>query len=203
MHIKASPVGFQGKLSWTGFWGHIRTILLHKWFVFRYSCYLGIPGRGLVHDLSKFHPIEFWEGVRYWTGVASPIATCKTLTGQSKAWLHHKGRNPHHYEYWIDYLDHGGIPQVMPFKYVVELLADYLAAGRTYNGKKFTLQGEYEWWRRKVKYGTPKMHPATEEFVDIVLNMFANHPEELYSFWRHKRTFRKAYKNIVEARRSE
>lgn len=187
-----------GKITWTGFWGHLKTVLTHKWFVFRYSCYLGIPVRGLIHDLSKFHPVEFWEGVRYWTGTASPIAVCKGLTGQSRAWLHHKGRNRHHYEYWIDYLDDGGVPQIMPFKYVVELLADYLAAGRTYNGKSFTLEGEYKWWQRKLEYDNPKMHPVTREFVGWVLKDFAELPLALESFWAHKKEYKRRYELIVK-----
>ena len=185
-----------GEITWTGFWGHLKTVLTHKWFVFRYSCYLGIPWRGLIHDLSKFHPVEFWEGVRYWTGTASPIAVCKGLTGQSRAWLHHKGRNPHHYEYWVDYLDDGGVPQRMPFKYIVELLADYLAAGRTYNGKDFTLEGEYKWWQQKLKYDKPKMHPAVKEFVSWILCMFSESPETLTYFRKYKKQYEVRYKEI-------
>ena len=153
------------------FFGHLKTILIHKWWVFYYCCKLDIPWRGLVHDLSKFSPVEFWEGVKYYQGNSSPINAAKKEQGYSLAWQHHKGRNPHHYEYWIDNLDSGGKPIKMPYKYMLELIADYLAAGKTYNGKDFTFMQEFEWWD-SVKLGK-KMHLGTETTIDIILHDLA------------------------------
>jgi hypothetical protein len=79
---------------------HFCLICRHKFYVFYWCCKVGIPFRGIVHDLSKFSPTEFWESVKYYSGTGSPINTSKKLNGYSKAWLHHKGRNKHHYEYW-------------------------------------------------------------------------------------------------------
>ena len=151
--------------------GHLKTILTHKFWVFYYSCKLGIPWRGLVHDLSKFSPIEFWESVKYYQGgKRSPINACKEDKGYSLAWQHHKGRNPHHYEYWIDKVDEGGVAINMPAQYKLELLADYLAAGKVYMGKSFTYQTEFDWFKRKLEK-SPKMHSDVRCFVELSMKM--------------------------------
>lgn len=118
---------------------HLRTVLTHKKWVFYYCCKAGIPLQGLVHDLSKFSPTEFMESINYYTGTHSPIDECKKKNGVSYAWMHHKGRNPHHYEYWQDNFDKGGQPIKMPYKYAVELLCDYLGAGRAYQRERGSL----------------------------------------------------------------
>ena len=82
---------------------HLILITKHKWVVFKLCCKVGIPWRGLVHDLSKYSPTEFFESIKYYTGTHSPITGEKQDKGYSEAWLHHKGRNKHHSEYWIDY----------------------------------------------------------------------------------------------------
>lgn len=151
--------------------GHLKTILTHKFWVFYYSCKLGIPWRGLVHDLSKFSPIEFWESVKYYQGgKRSPINACKEDKGYSLAWQHHKGRNPHHYEYWIDKVDQGGVAINMPVQYKLELLADYLAAGKVYMGESFTYQSEFDWFKRKLEKN-PKMHSDVRCFVELSMKM--------------------------------
>ena len=81
---------------------HFITITKHKWLVLILCIKAGIPWRGIVHDLSKYSPTEFIESVKYYQGDHSPITECKKENGYSKAWLHHKGRNKHHYEYWYD-----------------------------------------------------------------------------------------------------
>ena len=147
---------------------HFGKICKHKWWVFYYCCKAGIPWRGIKHDMSKFSPTEFWESVRYYQGNRSPIDACKEDKGVSKAWMHHKGRNPHHYEYWQDNFDQGGAPVKMPFHDAVEMLCDYLGAGRAYMGKNFTYQKEYEWWCNKVSKPIA-MHPDTQAFIDHIL----------------------------------
>jgi hypothetical protein len=148
------------------FIGHLKTICKHRAYVFYYSCKAGIPLQGLVHDLSKFSPIEFLEGVKYYQGTSSPINACKKKNGWSKAWMHHKGRNRHHYEYWIDNLDKGtGTPLEMPIKYAIEMICDFLAAGRAYNGKNFTYKDEYNWWQNKKAVG-PAINSDTIKFLD-------------------------------------
>lgn len=171
------------KITLRKIFGHFGTVLKHKWWVYQYARLLGIPWRGIKHDLSKFHPVEFWESVRYWDGKSSPIPRCKADRGHSLAWQHHKGHNPHHYEYWVDNLDQGGVPIKMPWNDLLELVADYLGAGRAYLGKRFTYTGEYQWWKKQLESGEKtKMHKSTKDMVEFMLYMFAKDPEYLRLF---------------------
>ena len=113
------------------FFKHLHKINTHRFKVFVLCCKCGIPFRGLMHDLSKYSPIEFFEGVKYYTnGKHSPIIDCKKQNGYSKAWLHHKGRNKHHSEYWLDLAAPTKAP-IIPFKYSVEMICDKIAASKT------------------------------------------------------------------------
>lgn len=147
---------------------HFLKICKHKYYVGKYCFMAGIPLRGILHDMSKFSPIEFFESVKYYQGDRSPIDACKEVNGVSKAWLHHKGRNTHHYEYYQDNFDNGGEPLQMPFKDACEMLCDYLGAGKAYMGKNFTYKAEYEWWLNK-RTKPLAMHEQTRMFIDIIL----------------------------------
>lgn len=172
----------ESNITFRKVFGHLRTVLKHKRWVFYYACKLGIPWRGIKHDMSKFSPVEFWESVRYWDGKSSPIPKCKAAKGYSLAWQHHKGHNPHHYEYWVDNLDGGGVALKMPWKDLLELVADYCGAGRAYLGDKFTMQGEYEWFKKKLEVEKPKIHPKTAETVEHLLFLFQLDPKNLTEF---------------------
>ena len=89
------------------FWGHLKTISHHRRLVRKYCFRLGLDWQGLTHDLSKYSPIEFWAGVKYFQGDRSPNDAQRRERGYSASWLHHKGRNRHHFEYWTDYLRDG------------------------------------------------------------------------------------------------
>ena len=127
---------------------HFILITRHKWVVFKLCCKVGIPWRGLVHDLSKYSPTEFFESVRYYVGNRSPIIVAKEDKGYSEAWLHHKGRNKHHSEYWLDM----NTPQrnpIIPYKYVAEMLCDKLSAGIIYQGKNLNKGYQLEYWKKE------------------------------------------------------
>jgi hypothetical protein len=142
------------------FFGHIRNILVHKYLVIYYGRKLNIGiWQLLMHDISKFSPIEFLESVKYYQGTSSPIPVSKKINGYSCAWQHHKGHNPHHYEYWVDNFDTGLTTIPMPYKYLSELVADWMAAGRTYNGRDFSFNKQCDWWADKRN--SICMHPAT------------------------------------------
>ena len=132
---------------------HIKLINKHKWVVFKLACRAGIPYRGFLHDFSKFSPTEFVESVKYYVGDHSPIIEAKKDKGYSEAWLHHKGRNKHHTEYWID--ETAPTPTPMPpYKYVVEMLCDKTAAGLAYKGKTWTQDYQLSYYmkeREKIK----------------------------------------------------
>ena len=149
---------------------HLKKIMVHRRWVRHYCSMAGLHWRGFVHDLSKYSPTEFWESVRYYQGNRSPILACKEDKGYSMAWFHHRGRNKHHWEYWVDDFDHGMVPKLMPERYAVEMFCDFLSAGRAYMGASYTRQAEFNWWKEKRKIYV--MHPVIKDFVD---NCFANY----------------------------
>ena len=151
---------------------HLRKILIHKYWVGLYCFKCGLYWRGLVHDLSKFSPVEFFESIKYYQGNSSPIDAAKKDKGYSKAWQHHKGRNKHHYEYWTDNYDNGTTCIEMPFTYAVEMLCDYLGAAHAYWGNNFTYSAEYDWWIKKSEVA--KMHPNTKSFITSVLKLLVH-----------------------------
>lgn len=117
-------------------WKHFKLINKHRWLVFKLSIKVGIPFRGLLHDLSKYSITEFWESAKYYQGNRSPIVFARKDKRYSKAWLHHKGRNKHHEEYWYDWYAEIKAP-IIPFKYTAEMVCDQLAAGMAYNGGRW------------------------------------------------------------------
>ena len=131
----------------TNIFKHFHTINKHRFYVFRLSVRAGVPLQGLVHDLSKYSCVEFFEGVRFYQGEYSPIHNAYKKLGYSNAWLHHKGRNRHHYEYWYDYgLEKPAI--LMPYKYFAEMVCDQLAAGMVYDGDKWNNSSQLKYWMR-------------------------------------------------------
>ncbi len=127
---------------------HFNLITKHKWIVFKLSVRAGIPIRGFLHDFSKYSPEEFFEGVKYYIGIHSPITECKKKEGYSKAWLHHRGRNKHHPEYWYDEYSKDSTP-IIPCKYVIEMLCDKISASKIYKGKEWSMKYQIEYWDRE------------------------------------------------------
>ena len=82
---------------------HLKTINKHKYYVTMLCFKCGLYKQGLLHDLSKYSPTELKTGAKYWVGTRSPNSIERETIGYSTAWLHHKGRNKHHWEYWIDF----------------------------------------------------------------------------------------------------
>ena len=148
------------------FWKHWNKVRTHRKWVRHYCWGMGLYWQGLTHDLSKYSPTEFMEGMRFYQGTSSPIDAAKRAKGYSDAWFHHKGRNKHHYEYWMDNFDLGGENIVMPYKYFAEMVCDYLAAGRAYMGKNFSYTAEYEWWQNKRRMTA--MNPRMVAALDII-----------------------------------
>lgn len=147
------------------FFKHIKLVIKHKWLVFKFSLKLGIPFRGLIHDISKFSPAEFIESVKYYDGKISPVTVCKRKNGYSKAWLHHKGRNKHHDAYWVD-LTAQDVAPVIPYKYMAEMICDKLSASITYSGKNWTNSSEYDYWEKEKKKVI--INPKCEKFLTEV-----------------------------------
>ena len=164
--------------------GHLHTVNAHRRLVRKYCFKLGIYRQGLMHDLSKYSPSEFIPGVKYYQdGHRSPNNAQREDEGVSKAWLHHKGRNKHHYEYWIDY-DVDGSRTVlagmkMPVKYVAEMFCDRIAASRIYNKEKYKDSDPLDYYIKGL--GHYIMHPETDALLHKLLQMLADKGEE-YTF---------------------
>ena len=164
--------------------GHLHTVNAHRRLVRKYCFKLGIYRQGLMHDLSKYSPSEIIPGVKYYQdGHRSPNNAQREDEGVSKAWLHHKGRNKHHFEYWIDY-DVDGSRTVlagmkMPVKYVAEMFCDRIAASRIYNKEKYKDSDPLDYYIKGL--GHYIMHPETDELLHNLLKMLADKGEE-YTF---------------------
>ncbi len=149
---------------------HTELVLKHKWYVFIYCTKLGMPIRGLMHDMSKFSPTEFLESVKYYNGNISPLEVSRKINGYSKAWLHHKGRNKHHSEYWVD-IAAPEITPIIPYKYVAEMICDKLSASRVYCGKNWSNSSEIEYWNKaKLKL---QINKHVEEMLTEVFEQVA------------------------------
>lgn len=130
----------------------------------------GIAWQGVMHDLSKFSPTEFLPSARYFQGDKSPIEAQKAEEGYSEAWLHHKGHNKHHWEWWTDFGPNGEvIANKIPSKYVIEMVCDWIGAGKVYGGKDWTQKDPLEYYN-KVRAGR-YFHPETEELIISLLEI--------------------------------
>ena len=157
--------------------GHLKTVLLHKCWVFRYALIAGIPLRGLVHDLSKFSPTEFGQSVSFYSGKRSPIHYAREANSFSTAWLHHRGRNRHHFEYWVDNTARGGLITVpMPFLCALELICDRLGAARAYRKKDFSIAEQLERLEFDIE-PSPLVHPQTKRFIRLMFEALVSAPD--------------------------
>lgn len=157
---------------------HFMTITKHRHKVIAHCAKAGILWQGLRHDLSKYTPTEFIPGAKYYQGTRSPNEKERELYGYSVAWMHHKGRNRHHYEYWNDYNPKSkSIENVeMPLRFVIEMFCDRVAASKIYNSESYTDADSYNYFLR-IK-GKHRMHPNTEELLEKLLIMLRDEGEE-------------------------
>ena len=149
---------------------HFKIVCRHKWEVFKQCKACGITWQGITHDMSKFSPAEFFASAKYFQGSRSPIEAEKEDCGYSVAWLHHKGHNKHHWEWWTDFDDSGNvIVNKMPMKYVIEMVCDWVGAGKVYGKEKWT-QAEPLNYYNKVRKGR-HFHPETEKLIVTLLEI--------------------------------
>ena len=167
-------------------WQHFKTITHHRWLV-RKGCFkVGLYWQGLTHDLSKYSPTEFSVGARLWTGVRSPNALEREEKGYSEAWIHHKGRNRHHFEYWNDMnletKRYESVP--MPRKYLAEMVMDRIAACKVYHGSACTNASPLTYLERSVDKGL--MHPQTLRELTHLLTLLRDKGEkETFAYIKH------------------
>ena len=157
---------------------HFITITKHRHLVIKHCRKAGILWQGLRHDLSKYSPTEFIPGAKYYLGVKSPNEGERRANGYSVAWMHHKGRNKHHFEYWMDYNINTKMnePVKMPVKYVAEMFCDRVAAGKIYNKDKYTDASPEEYFARAK--GRRAIHPETSELLESLLIMLSEKGED-------------------------
>lgn len=179
------------------FVGHFKTITKHKLTVQSLCFKAGMYKQGILHDLSKYSLEEFIPGVKYYQGYRSPIDKEKETVGYSKAWLHHAGRNKHHWEYWID-KDYPVLSfkvLKMPFNYVLESCLDRIAACKIYNGSNYQTCDAYNFFKKgKDKF---YIHPDNVKQYDFLLNYLKDNGEikalhyykELYKKWKKDNNF--------------
>lgn len=157
---------------------HFKTITKHRNLVFKHAIKCGIPWRGFLHDMSKYTPAEFFVGAKYFLGTRSPNEKQRELYGYSSAWLHHKGRNRHHFEYWNDYIP--ALKKVMPVKmplvFVIEMFCDRLAASKVYQGENYTEKHPIEYFIKGKE--NRFIHPETSDLIESWLLMLSEKGED-------------------------
>ena len=167
-------------------WQHFKTITRHRWLV-RKNCFrVGLYWQGLTHDLSKYTPTEFRVGAKYFQGNRSPNGAERKVLGYSTAWIHHKGRNRHHFEYWNDLHPetkrYESVP--MPRKYLVESIMDRIAACRVYEGDAYTDASPVNYLDRRLD--SKLMHPKTYREMKYILTMLKEKSEtQTFSYIKH------------------
>lgn len=158
--------------------GHFKTITKHRHKVIRNCFKCGILWQGLRHDLSKYSPREFVPGAKYYSGTRSPNELERQKYGYSAAWMHHKGRNRHHYEYWTDVniKTKNVEPIKMPAKFLAEMFCDRIAASKIYNGKNYTDSHPLEYFLKgRARF---HMHPQTAKELEFLLKTLAEKGED-------------------------
>ena len=167
-------------------WKHFKTITTHKWLVMDGCFKVGLYKQGLLHDLSKYSPTEFLIGARYYQGDKSPNAAERAEKGYSEAWMHHKGRNKHHYEYWTDMCmatkRYESVP--MPRNYLVEMVMDRRAACMVYQGDKYTSASALNYYLNSKERNL--MHPQTQKELEYILVMLRDEGEEKTFAYLHR-----------------
>ena len=150
---------------------HFKTITKHRHAVIRNCFKAGIPLQGLRHDLSKYLPSEFIPGAKLYQGTRSPNEAEREKYGYSAAWLHHKGRNKHHFEYWTDYnpAERRVMPVKMPRRYVAEMFCDRVAASKIYQGKNYTDEHPIYYFMRGKERRV--IHSETSAELETLLTM--------------------------------
>ena len=153
--------------------GHLRTINKHKRKVTHLCFRCHLYKQGILHDLSKYSICELKTGFKYYQGYRSPIDAQKEDIGYSTSWLHHKGRNKHHWEYWLDFNKDGIYAVKMPTNYVLEMFCDRVAATMVYQGKDYKDSSALEYYNK----GRHRIliHKDTDALIHHLLTYLAEH----------------------------
>ena len=159
---------------------HFKTICRHKYEVGKLCFKFGLYWQGIVHDLSKFTPTEFFTSVKYYQGNRSPIDAEKEEKGYSMVWAHHHNHNPHHWLYWIDFNRLNEItPMKMPFKYALEAIADWGGASKVYNNGEFNWRNVLNYYENNTKLNSRQnINKTTYIFWETILHDLIDYGED-------------------------
>ncbi|MBQ0065221.1 MAG: catalase [Firmicutes bacterium] len=148
--------------------GHLKTINTHKLTVMKLCFRIHLYKQGLLHDMSKYTFTELRTGFKYYQdGLRSPNVAEKEEIGYSKAWMHHKGRNKHHFEYWWDIGKDGLTAVEMPKNYVLEMFCDRVAASIVYQKENYTDHHPLMYYQRSREHIF--IHPNVDR---LLLHLF-------------------------------
>ena len=178
------------------FVGHFKTITKHRFLVRKMCFKCGMYKQGFLHDLSKYSFSEFWPSVKFFQGNRSPITYEKELKGYSECWLHHKGRNKHHWEYWIDRKQNSIVSIEMPFNYMLESVLDKIAASKVYQKDNYKLDYPYNFFKKSYEINV--MNRNTANSIEKLLIYLKDNGEDktlayikdLYKKWKNDSNYR-------------
>ena len=128
----------RGREEMKRYLNYLKYVMKHKYFVFvaawKIQPSIHLMYRALVHDLSKFKPSEFIPSAKTFYAPDGSKQYNETVEF-NQAWNDHQKRNKHHWQYFMLKMDRGDIKCMsMPTIYLLEMLADWLGAGRCING---------------------------------------------------------------------
>ncbi len=172
------------------FFKHLGMVTKHRFIVFKLCCKCGLFWRGLTHDLSKFSPTEFFESVKYYTGVGSPISNCRRQKGYSLAWIHHINHNKHHFEYWFDLQNKTQVN--MPYKYAVECICDRISASKCYMKEDYTDSSPLEYWIKHLD-----QTPTNDNMKSFFSKVFTDLKDYGEQYVLNKKYLKETYDDIV------
>lgn len=142
---------------------YLKYIIRHKWYVFKACVKLGVPFRGITHDLSKFRPCEWFAYAK--TFYAEDGTGRFMWSGDFDfAWLMHQKVNKHHWQYWLLLNDDGRFTSFeIPEPIVREMVADWSGAGEAIKGESNPTEWYYE-NRSKII-----LHEKTRKLVEKII----------------------------------
>lgn len=157
---------------------YIWYVLKHKWFVMIECFKMGLYFRGIIHDLSKFYPVEFIAYSKHFCG---NINKGRDKTGNynpfensseefKRAWLHHAHHNDHHWQYWFLETCNEEIVYPMNEDCIKEMLCDWVGAGKAQNN----IMPIKDWYL--VNMWNMKFHPETRGYIEDFLGITEEYP---------------------------
>lgn len=162
-----------GTIYIIGYLQYLKYIIRHKYYVMIECFKYGLYWRGLIHDISKFLPSEFFPYVKYFY-INERFEKYKIEYNKIEddkkfnyAWLFHIKRNPHHWQHWVLLEDEGNIiPLDMPYKYIIEMICDWIGASKT-QGYGNNIKEWYKKNKDKMKLSI-KTRSLVEYIVDTM-----------------------------------